>query len=381
MIRIPILFIIDVLRDFGGAEKNLMQLVSRLDPSRYEPFVFCLKGGKVFEELRNRGVKISNLEITRIYAPSALIKGWRLSRFMRANRVQVVVTYFESSDFWGALSARLAGVPVVISNRRDLGFSLKRRHIIAYRFFNRFFTRIIAVCDAVKEHLIKEERVERSKISTVYNGVDILDILPSGTLKASLGVADDERVVTMVANLHPVKGHENLLEAARLVCDEIPAVKFLFVGVDKGGYSEHLRQVTRRLVLQGNVIFTGYRHDVAEILAVSDVCVLSSTSEGMSNAILEYMASGNPVIATDVGGNAELINDGETGFLVPPDNPQSMARSISLLLENHDVRIEMGRKAKERAQTLFSTQAMVQAVDSLVTSELERQRKLKERAA
>ncbi|MCG8430368.1 MAG: glycosyltransferase [Candidatus Omnitrophica bacterium] len=363
--RIPVLFIIDVLRDFGGAEKNLIQLVSGLNPTLYDPMVCCLKGGHVFGQLKDRGINVTDLQLKRIYSPRAFARAWSLVNLIRRKRVQVVVTYFESSDLWGGLIARLAGVPVVISNRRDMGFALKQRHVLIYRLINPFFDRIITVCDAVKDALRRTEGVSENKLLTVYNGVEMNAHRPSAKLKESLGIGADEQVVAMVANLHPLKGYDHLLIAARMIIDAGKKPKFLFVGVSKNGYGDTLRRRADEFGISGNVIFAGYRKDVPALLACSDICVLASTTEGMSNAILEYMAAGKPVVATDVGGNAELVVDSETGFLVPARNPQALFRSISLLLENEDLKTQMGRKGRERAEAFFSTRTMLDKVEGL----------------
>ena len=170
--KTPVLFLIDSLQIFGGAEKNLFTISSGLNPDRYRTIVCCLKDGDAAEIFRNRGVKVITLSLRRIYGLDAIKKAIQLISIIRKEKVKIVVTYLESSDFWGGVVARIAGVPIVISNRRDLGFNLKHRHILAYRIVNIFFDKIISVCEVVKWSIVKREKVNPDKIVTIFNGIE-----------------------------------------------------------------------------------------------------------------------------------------------------------------------------------------------------------------
>ncbi len=373
MEKIKILFLIDVLEELGGAEKNLLQVVSSLDRSKFEPMIYCLKAGFAYDEFRKKGVEAIDLNLNRIYGFNGLIKAVKFIRFLRKNKVKIVVTYFESSDFWGALSARLAAVPIVLSNRRDLGFNLKKSHILAYRFINRYFDRIIAVCNAVKDEIVKREKVNPDKIVTIYNGVDTY--VPEETnlqeLKRSLGLDENKQTVTMVANFDPIKGHKDLLTAAAKVLDRYNSAQFLLVGTGRNGYEQQIKSFAAQLGINKNVVFAGFRPNIAQILMLSDISVLSSSSEGFSNAVIESMAAGKPVIAANVGGNKEAIDDGKTGFLFPPKDTTAFADLILLCLRDRELAQKVGQTAKLEVERLFTAKVMIEELENLFEALLE----------
>jgi glycosyltransferase involved in cell wall biosynthesis len=371
MDKITVLYLIDVLAQIGGAERNLFYVVSGLDPQKYRFIVCCLQGGEMSDLMRKKGITVIDLDLKRIYGVDALKKAFWFMRLIKKEKVRVMVTCFEGSDFWGSLTGRCAGVPLLISNRRDMGHNLKQRHVLAYRLFNLLFKKIITVSEKVKVELSRTQHVPMQKMVTIYNGVELGEFekqYDTDGIKHAFGVSNDEIVVTMVARLDPVKGHKHYLEAACLVLKKNKAVRFLVVGGDKAKTQDYLRELqdyVRHLGINEKVIFTGARNDIAGILAMSDVLVLSSLSEGFSNTIIEYMAAGKPVVATDVGGNDEVIADEVTGFLVPAGDPIALAEKIISLLDNKKLRDAMGEKAKAVIHQSFSMAAMLTKVDQL----------------
>jgi glycosyltransferase involved in cell wall biosynthesis len=367
MNKITVLFLIDVLQELGGAEKNLTQIVLGLNPDKYNTIICCLKGGRVYEELKEKDINVINLNLQKIYTFDALLKGIKLIRIIKKNKVKIMVTYFDSSDFFGSIIGKIAGVRLLISSRRDVGFNLKKRHIWAYRIINRLFDKIIAVSENVKEKIINRENADPNKVITIYNGVDISDSngFDSEKIKKSLGLDSNNFIITMLANLTPVKGHKYLLAAASEVIKRNNLVKFLLIGTGKDGFKQELQDLTYKLGIENDVVFAGFRSDISEILSIADITVLSSTSEGFSNAILEYMAADKPVVATDVGGNRELVIEGKTGFLVPPSNPNALSEAILKLLNDAVLREEMSKNGRTRVKDYFSREKMVKNIDAL----------------
>jgi len=364
-----VLFLIDSLEVLGGAEKNLLQVVSKLESSKFQPIVCCLKSGSAYTAFRNKGIEVINLDLKRVYGPTVFLRAIRLIRLIKKNKVKIIVTYLESSDFWGAIVARIAGVPIVISNRRDIGFNLKRRHVLAYVLINHFFNRIIAVSEAVKTEIIRSQKANADKIITIYNGVELKNDYPKESdiagLKRSLGLNSHKQTVTMVANLDPIKGHKDFLQAAAYVIKQNNAVQFLLVGSGKDGYKDELRNFACSLGISKDIIFAGFRSDVPAILSISDVSVLSSSTEGFSNVVLESMAAGKPVVAAKTGGNPEAIVEGETGILFPPKNTQALAESIRFLLEDNPTAEKIGQSARLRVESLFSSAIMIEELQNL----------------
>jgi len=365
--KITVLFLIDSLQVFGGAEKNLFTVSSSLNPDKYRTIVCCLKDGDAAEIFRNKGINIINLRLQRIYSFDAIKKAIQLISIIRKEKVKIVVTYLESSDFWGGIVAKVAGVPIVISNRRDLGFNLKHRHILAYRIVNTFFDKIISVCEAVKWSIVKREKVSPDKIITIFNGIEKNNdlVFNSEALRTSLGLDTHKKIVTMIANLEPIKGHKDFLMTAAKVLKQYSAVQFLLVGGGKSEYEQELRYFSAQLGIADNVLFAGFRRDVAQILSISDISILTSSSEGCSNTILESMSAGIPVIATNVGGNPEVVIDGETGLLIPAQNLEALANAILRFLRDKKLAEKMGDTGKNHIERLFRIDKMIQETEYL----------------
>jgi len=365
--KTTVLFLIDSLQFLGGAEKNLITIASGLNPDKYRAVVCCLKSGNAYEAFRNNRIDVINLQIERIYGFPAFIKAIKLINIIRREKVKVMVTYLESSDFWGSIVGKIAGVPVLISSRRDMGFNLKTRHILAYRIINHLFTRIIAVCDAVKETIVKREKAHPDKIVTIYNGVDFPGVseIDKQEFKKSLGLDINKQTVTMLANFAPIKGHREFLQSAKEVIRNNDSTQFLLVGTGENGYRKFLYDFSCQLGIKDYVVFAGFRPDILSVLSVSDISVLSSTSEGFSNTILESMAAGKPVVATNVGGNPEAVTHGETGLLVSSGDTVGLTQSLLCLLEDKELARKMGEAGRGRVRKFFTNERMIVELETL----------------
>jgi len=369
MEKITVLYLIDHFVIMGGAEKNLFEVVTRLNPQRYKPIIMCLKGGKLVNVLRRKGIEIINLKIKKIYTPCALIKALKIIETLKKQDVKIVVTYHESSDFLGILT-RLSGVPVLVSSRRNMGYKLKKRHIFIYRIINNLFDKIITVSDAVKNEIFNKENVLWNKLTTIYNGVEIEKfsrIIDRDAVKKSLALENDRPIVGVVASFRPIKGHKYFLEAASIIIKKIPKIYFLLVGwYDHSDiYYHYITKIIEKKNIQKNIILTGVRTDIPEMLSIMDICALPSINEGFPNAILEAMAAGKPVVATNSGGTPEAIVNGETGILVPPCNPEALANAILKLLRDKKMASNMGTASQERIKCLFNINKMMRDTENL----------------
>lgn len=298
---------------------------------------------------------------------------FRLLRQLAKTRPDVIHAYLPLTNFMGSLAGRLSGVPLVITSRRALGTHQDRYK--GWRIFDILSFRLSHLV-TVNSHAVGQDTLIRdlgapSKLRVIYNGIDPSPFESAKanreTVRKALGVLTHERVVISIANLIPYKGISDLIEAAAAVTERMPHVKFLLVGEDRG-IQKQLEAKAPRLGISQQVIFLGQRLDIPDLLAAGDLLALSSHEEGFSNVILEAMASGLPVVATDVGGNREAVMDGITGWLVPPRDPVAMADRILDLLGDPERAGSLGRRGRERVKEAFTIDRMVAAHMNLYES-------------
>ncbi len=370
--KIKILYVISLLGKKGGAEKNLCDLVENIDKKRFTPYVISLVGGELANDLKEKGYYSETFNLHSVLSLDALKKGARLYRFLRDEGIQVVVSYHHDADIWSGVIAKLAGVPVVISSRRDLGYQLQKKHVWAYRVLNRFFSSIICVSDAVKKEIIKREWAKPGKMTTIYNGVDPagfkIESWQTAGLRKSFGIGPSTRVIGMLGSIRPVKGHEYLVRAVARVVKTVPDIKVLLVGHDKAGYCSEVKSLISELGIEKYFIFTGDRTDIPEIISVFDIFVVSSRSEGFSNALLEVMASGKPAIATDSGGNREVIIDHKTGLLVPPCEVEPLADALLELLSDEKLCRSLAQEGLKTISRRFTIKKMLNENEGLYSN-------------
>lgn len=369
--KIRVLLIIDYLGGpNGGTETQFLHLVRGLDRSRFAPFLCCLWPTRW---TRNNGLTCDHVvlferPIRWLSAPFAVM---RMRRFIQAHRFDIVHTFFPTANVLGVLAARLGGVKVILSSRRDLGYWKKWQDRLLLRAVGRIPTSFAANSQAVKQQTVIAERIHPDRIFVVYNGIacdrfhsDLRE--EAAALRRMYDVPDGAGIVGVVANYYrAVKGLDYFIKAAAIVAAEISNVRFFVVGAGSEMQDRRLRILLEQHGLQGHFVFTGNQKDVRPFLALFDVAVLPSLSEGFSNSLLEYMAAGLPAVATDVGGNRELVTDGETGFVVPPASPRALAEKIGLLLKDTHLRDSLGGNARCIVRSQFSIQRMIASVEKL----------------
>lgn len=351
----------------GGAEKQILAFCQKINRERFELIVGCLSGpGRLLGEIAKLGIKTIRFDVRRIYDLNGIKKGIKFSGFLKKEKIDILMTYHFGSDMWGSIFAVLAGVPIIISNRRDAGFWKKPVHKIAYRLINRFIRKIIVVSKAIKETVLTQEKVSESAIELIYNGIDgerfstDKDVLSK---KQELGLPPQAFIIGCVGNIRPIKGHLYLVDAARTVLDTFSNTHFLFIGRNKA--RERLKQRVADLGLANNIHLLGMRNDIPELLAICDICVLPSLSEGLSNSLLEYMAAGKPIVATDAGGNPELIQHNANGLLAKKADAKDLAEKILHLLRNADEASRLALKAKETVTGKFTIETMIEKYECL----------------
>ena len=386
--RIKLLKFITAL-GMAGTEKQFMNLGRALDGSRFELHLACLhRWGHFLEEVEALGIPLVEYRITSLCRPDVLKEQLRFAAYIKRNGIQIVHTYGFYPNVFAIPAAWLAGVPAIVASIRDTGgyqTSIQRR---VEKFVCWQADRIAVNAEAVRQWLIAQ-RYNPEKITVIPNGIDLSRFpLQRGVskLREELGLPQGTPLIAVLSRLHPFKGIEYFLEAAAIVATRFPEARFLIVGagvIVKDGavewdarYGEGLESYAMRLGLGGRVIFTGFRLDVPEWLSEITVSVLPSvSSEGLSNTVLESMAAGVPVVATTVGGNPELVQDGVTGLVVPPQDSGALARAVCRLLENKELALKFGQAARQRAAERFSVETMVRETEHLYLSLLEKTRK------
>jgi glycosyltransferase involved in cell wall biosynthesis len=369
MKKIKLLFIIHSL-DVGGAEGQLYELVTRLDKKRYEPAVCSLTGnGPYVARLRKQGVPVLLLAPRLRNVPTKLKK---LFDFMRQERFDIVQNVMFTAGVFGTLVARCCNVPVVVNSVRSLGFLHFHYRRPIKRFLYKMSDCVIANSELMKSHLIRRRIAPESKIRTIYNGVDIERFSndkqdQNTTLRNALGIKTDNfPLVGMVASLSPVKNHQCLLKAIPSILEEFPRAAFLLIG--DGSLKESLQKSAESRGIERSIFFLGERKDIPDLFKLVDFSVLCSFREGFSNVVLESMACGTPVIATNVGGNPEAVIDESTGFLFEADDHQNLAAKMILLAKNQNLRQQMGLAARKRVEDFFNTKYMVKIYEDLYQS-------------
>jgi glycosyltransferase involved in cell wall biosynthesis len=354
-----VLFIIDSFEQ-GGSERQAMQLLTQLHASgKCSVHLACLQNrGSLRAEADQLGIgEIREYALNSFYDLNFVKQLRRLINFIKENQIDVVHTHCFYTNIFGMTGAFLAGVPARVTSKGETdGFRSpmqKRAERAAFRLSHR----VIANCLVVQNQLIREG-VSPVKIIQHYNGLDLDRLKVQANLRredalAGFGLPTDRRYMSIVANLrNPVKDHRMFLRAAARVRAAVPDAAFAIAG--EGELMEGLREFAGELGIQDDVFFLGRCDNVAALLSASDVGVLSSKAEGFANAILEYMAAGLPVVATDVGGAREAIVEGETGYLVASGDDAKMAGRIIEVLCNSQRARAMGERGKLIAAERFS---------------------------
>lgn len=367
--KIKVMYVIGTM-EVGGAERHLVEVLKRLDRNKFEPFLCCLsRGGSLMAEVEKAGVPYAIAGFDGLTRYS-FISLYRLYRIIRREKPDILHCYLFWAYVIGGYLGRLAGVPYLIAARRSLGYFKegKPHYQFLENTINRWTDIIMVNSRGVWEDVLKREKnVDPARLRLIYNGVDLTRFdfsFDPEAKKRELGIEPGWKVVGTVANLYPYKGHRELILAAAGVVKKFPRTVFLLVGRDAGMRAE-LEKLATQLGITANVRFLGERADVPELLKIFDIQVLPSYEEGFSNAILEGMASGNPMVVTDVGGNAEAVVDGECGFVVPPRDPKALEEAIATLLTDEGLALRMGEAARRRVEKHFRVEDMVRKIEAM----------------
>lgn len=363
-----VLMIIGSMRE-GGAEGQVVLLVRELVRRGWPVAVMLLRReGVRLADLEATGCAIHHVDLPYIrprWSPApwlGVAKARAASRaFVQEWRPEVVHCWLFWAHLWGHLITP-SNVPLVTSRRQTFSDKGNSRLLMAMeRRISRRGAAIVANAEAVAHAAARAEGNPQDRYRVIYNGIDMeaIDAAPAMDLRREFpGLAESAQIAVTVANLLPHKGYDGLLTAWRQVLQLHPRAALLCVGAD-GGIQRALEDRVRNEGMAGHLVFAGPRRDVPALLKGADLAVHASDDEGFSNAVAEYMACGLPVVATDAGGNAELLAPPTAGIVVPRGRPSALAEGLGRLLSDEDLRRRLGAAAARRARQQFTLDAMV----------------------
>jgi len=355
-----ILLVVDQFaKVLGGGERIALKLAALLPHYGYRASVLTFSAHPESAALKSPPCPIYLLPLKRTYDLAALRAAIEFRRFLKRQRIQIVHTFFESSDIWAGFVTKTMSRAKLVWARRDMGILRARKHRIAYRLMAGAPDAVFAVSEQVRQHAIEVDRIDAARVQTIYNGLNLADWNAAPRPAKNPG----EFLVTTVGNIRRVKGHDVFVRAAAAIVQQFPKVSFSIAGdVLEPDYFRELQTLVRDLDLVNHVRFDGGVTNQRQHLAEADIFVLPSRSEGFSNAIIEAMASSLPVVATDVGGNAEAVKDGITGFLVPSEDPDDLSAAILRLLSDPSLAKAMGAAGRKVVAERFTTEAMMNQI-------------------
>ncbi|MCL4705027.1 glycosyltransferase [bacterium] len=361
---VTVVYLTDKLA-YGGTPLQIVELALHLDRARFRPYLIALSQieAAIRERLEQSNIQMECLEQANWVRVNALPAAWKLYRSLRRLAPEIVHAFLTTGNVLGAVLGTLARVPVIVSSHRDLG-GFDGKWITRMNFWTdrHLATSVTANSLAVREALAQRSNAPAETIRLLYNGIDLKKIETANrglAKRQELGLPPNALAIGVIANIRVAKGHQYLLEAFNRIAPHVPQACLLICGF---AGDHDLMKTLQRLAAAGGaagrVRFMNSRNDIPEMLHALDVVVSPSLSEGFSNAILEAMAAGKPVIATRVGGSPEQIIDGVTGLLVPPQDAGAIAQALLTLLRSPGLRREMGTAAQRHVQENFSVAIM-----------------------
>jgi len=372
MSRINLLYVITKL-ELGGAQKQLLSLITHLNKERFNLFLFTAQEGLLLPEaLSINGITLKKSRcLERAINPLkdflALIE---IYRFIKKNNIEIVHTHSSKAGILGRFAARLAKVKIILYTVHGWSFNdyqprlLRRLFIWLERICAKFTHKIIVVSHYDKQKGLDNHIGEANKYSLIRYGIDYTEFQPKvQTLRQELGISSNALVIGMVACFKPQKSPQDFIMLASLVRDIPKDLRFILVG--DGVLGKKVERLISKFNLKKQVILAGWRRDIPRLLSIIDVFVLTSLWEGLPISVLEAMASSKPVVATHTGGIQEVVIEGKTGFLIPPRNIKEMAKRLVLLLKDENLRRNMGENARQSLNFNFTLTNMVKNTENL----------------
>lgn len=346
----------------GGAEMLVSSIAAGLDRERFQSVVCLFSQGWLRDRCEALGLGTYVIQMNHQWDLRWVLNCCSL---VRREGVSLIHAHEFRANAFGTLVARLCCIPIVATVHGKNYYPDRAKRRIAYRWVSRS-ARMVAVSHDLRQFLAEEIGVPPNRVSVIHNGVDPnkgLSAEQRSQLRSELGIQEGDFVLGVVGSLYEVKGHLYLLDAFKEVLRSYPNTKLLVIG--QGDLEEALKSKAVEWKIERHVSFLGLRNDVPRLLSALDIFVLPSLSEGLSIALSEAMSAGIPVIASNVGGNPEIIVDGETGYLVPSRDAKALAVRILDLMADPSRQKSFGHRGRERVAKKFSTACMLEQYQAL----------------
>lgn len=359
MSKIKIFYLIpQIVSPTAGTEKQLISLINGLDRNRFDISLGIFNQTDFNLEKIFKDIDIINLDIRKIFSLKSILK---LNKIIKENKVDILHSYFIDGNIISVISNLINNRVIIITSRRDVGYWYTGFYKFLFKYLDKFTNKILVNSETVRTITAQCEKCSPNKIKVIPNIVDLESIdcrmelsPPSHYLNF---ISKFKSVVGIVSNLRAVKRIDVFINAAKYVLDQYSQTCFVLIG--EGEEHPNLVKQIETLNIKQNCIFLGRQLEIIPFIKSFTIGVNSSDSEGLSNAVIEYMACGIPTIATKVGGNLELIEDHQTGFLFNPGNYIDLANLIIYVLRDENIRNRIGNKARENIQNQFDSHTII----------------------
>lgn len=370
--RIKICYLITGLNT-GGAEMMLYRLIEKLDKTKYNVIVVSIIPlGKVADKIKELGINVVSLEMKSKLELSVI---FRLVHILKEFKPTILHSYLFHANLLGRIAGKIAGVPIIISSIRNTIFGGQIREL-ALRYTDFLSDATTIICETAAKRMISRKVVPKEKLHVIYNGIDpkMYENFSEDDrqkMRMEFNIPDTATLLISVGRLQKQKGYPYLIQSAVELKNR--GYNFVWLIAGEGELRFQLEQMVKNYGLEDTIRFLGLREDVPKLMFASDIFVLTSLWEGLPGVVLEAMAVGLPVVATDVGGTPELVEDGTNGFLIPPGNPMKMADAIEKLINmSGEARRKIGSMGKEIVKEKFTVETMARKHEGLYVKLLQK---------
>lgn len=355
----------------GGLEQVILTLCRSINKQQYEITVLCLRElGDLAVEVEKTGAKV--ILLPQKNSGTDYFSFLKIAKIIRQIKPDVIHTHNTQPLIEGVLGCLVAGrLPTIVHTDHARQFPDKKRYMFAEWCASHFVHKMVGVSEKTTENLRRFEKISPKKLTTIENGIILENYqitIDTSAKRKELNLPESGRIIGVIARLEPVKGITFLLKAAPAILEKYPDTVFLIVG--DGSEKNNLIQESRDLGITDNIFFTGVRHDVPQLLELLDIYVLPSISEGLPMGLLEAMAAGCSVVATNVGGVPGVLGENENGLLVEHSSPAMFTKTIIYLIENKSIRLDYGIRSNKYVSRNFNIQKMISEYSGLYRKKL-----------